>query len=211
MTLFTDESAFLLHPKTTNKKNDVVWARGREDVPPVEVKQYSPKVRVWGGVSAQGNTRLLMYSGDLTGSKYRTLLNKAKPDFSKVFGSSDRNWTFVHDGASPHKARATNEWAQTKRPKSHRIWTSRRVARQLARLAPHRIGVGIHGRRNWREANPGRFVRSNAKCSRSGKISMKTLCKNRLMAWENVSSQSLSLVESSQRITAGVWLQLLQC
>jgi len=33
MTLFTDETEFLLHPKTTNKKNNVVWARRREDVP----------------------------------------------------------------------------------------------------------------------------------------------------------------------------------
>ena len=116
MTLFTDESEFPLHPKTTNKKNDVVWARRREDVPPVEVKQYSAKVRVWGGVSAQGNTRLLMYSGDLTGPKYRALLKKAKPDFNAIFGSSDRNWTFVHDGASPHKARATNGWLEQNVP-----------------------------------------------------------------------------------------------
>ena len=105
MTLFTDESEFLLHPKTTNKKHDVVWARRREDVPPLEVKQYSAKVRVWGG-----------YSGDLTGPKYRALLKKAKPDFNAIFGSSNRNWTFVHDGASPHTARATNEWLEQNVP-----------------------------------------------------------------------------------------------
>ena len=104
MTLFTDEYDFLLHPKTTNKQNDVVWARRREDVPPLEVKQYSAKVRVWGGVSAQGNTRLLTYD-DLTGPKYRALLKKAKPNFDSIFGSRNRSWTFVHDGASPHKAR----------------------------------------------------------------------------------------------------------
>jgi transposase len=127
MTLFTDESEFLLYPRTTNKKNDVVWARRREDVPPLEVKQYSPKVRVWGGVSAQGNTRLLIYSGNLTGPKYRALLKKSKPDFNKIFGSRDRNWTFVHDGASPHKARATNEWLEQNVPKHiesgpHGVW-----------------------------------------------------------------------------------------
>ena len=73
----------------------------------MEVKQYSAKVRVWGGVSAEGNTRLLMYSGDLTGPKYRALLKKAKPDFNAIFGSSNRNWTFVHDGASPHTVART--------------------------------------------------------------------------------------------------------
>ena len=66
--------------------------------------------------SLQGNTRLLMYSGDLTGPKYRALLKKAKPDFNAIFGSSNRNWTFVHDGASPHTARATNEWLEQNVP-----------------------------------------------------------------------------------------------
>ena len=116
MTLFTDETEFLLHPKTTNKQNNVVWARRREDVPPLEVKQYSAKVRVWGGVSAQGNTRLLTYDDDLTGPKYRALLKKAKPNFDSIFGSRNRSWTFVHDGASPHKARATNEWLEQNVP-----------------------------------------------------------------------------------------------
>ena len=85
-------------------------------MPPLEVKQYSAKVRVWGGVSAQGKTRLLIYNDDLTGPKYRALLKRAKPDFNKIFGSSNRNWTFVHDGASPHKARATNEWLEQNVP-----------------------------------------------------------------------------------------------
>ena len=116
MTLFTDETEFLLHPKTTNKKNNVVWARRREGVPPLEVKQYSAKVRVWGGVSAQGHTRLLIYKDDLTGPKYLALLKKAKPDFDKIFGSGNRSWTFVHDGASPHKARMTNEWLEQNVP-----------------------------------------------------------------------------------------------
>lgn len=116
MTLFTDESEFLLHPKTTNKQNDVVWARRREGVPPLEVKQYSAKVRVWGGVSAQGHTRLFIYDDDMTGPKYLDVLTKVKPDFDKIFGSRNRGWTFVHDGASAHKARATNEWLEENVP-----------------------------------------------------------------------------------------------
>ena len=82
----------------------------------MEVKQYSAKVRVWGGVSAQGHTRLLIYKDDLTGPKYLALLKKAKPDFDKIFGSGNRSWTFVHDGASPHKARMTNEWLEQNVP-----------------------------------------------------------------------------------------------
>ena len=82
----------------------------------MEVKQYSAKVRVWGGVSAQGHTRLLIYEDDLTGPKYLALLKKAKPDFDKIFGSGNRSWTFVHDGASPHKTRMTNEWLEQNVP-----------------------------------------------------------------------------------------------
>ena len=97
--------------RATNTKNDIVWARSIEDVPPAEIDQYSPSVRVWGGVSAKGNTRLLFYKGDLTADKYRNqILKKVKPDFKSVFGARNRNWTFAHDGASAHKAKHTNEW-----------------------------------------------------------------------------------------------------
>jgi transposase len=112
-TLFTDESEFPLHLKATNTKNDVVWARCIEDVPPAEIEQYSKSVRVWGGVSAKGKTRLIFYEGDLTAQKYRDkLLEKVKPDFKTVFGARNRSWTFAHDGASAHKAKLTNEWLE---------------------------------------------------------------------------------------------------
>ena len=78
----------------------------------MEAKQYFAKVRVWGGSRPQGHTRLLIYKDDLTGPKYFALLKKAKPDFNKIFGSGNRSWAFVHDGASPHKARMTNEWLE---------------------------------------------------------------------------------------------------
>jgi transposase len=85
-TLFTDETEILLNSNTLNSKNDVVWAKQRDDVPPLKVQQYSEKVRVWGGISAKGNTKLIIYDGDLTTTKYRELLIKAKPDFDAIFG-----------------------------------------------------------------------------------------------------------------------------
>ena len=112
-TIFTDESEFPLLPKATNTKDDIVWARSIEDVPPAEIDQYSKSVRVWGGVSAKGNTRLLFYDGDLTAKKYRdTILKKAEPDFKRVFGARNRSWTYTHDGASAHKAKIANEWLE---------------------------------------------------------------------------------------------------
>ena len=88
-----------------------MWARRREDVPPAEVDQYSPKLQVWGGISAQGRTRLVFFKGTLTADKYcNDVLRRARPDFSTIFGADNDDWTFVHDGASPHKAASTNTW-----------------------------------------------------------------------------------------------------
>ena len=50
-TLMTDETEFLLVPRG-NSKNDVVWARNLEDVPPIEQDAHPASVRVWAGVSA---------------------------------------------------------------------------------------------------------------------------------------------------------------
>jgi hypothetical protein len=109
-TLFTDETEFPLVPtKAGNSKDDIVWARRKEDVPPLEVEQYTESLRVWGGFSATGRTRLVFYTGEMTAAKYCRILACVAPDFEEIFGEED-NWTFQHDGASPHKARITNDW-----------------------------------------------------------------------------------------------------
>jgi hypothetical protein len=60
-------------------------------------------------INVQNNVRSSISTDDLTRYKYPALLKKARPDFKGVFGSSDQNWTFVQDDASPKNARATNE------------------------------------------------------------------------------------------------------
>jgi transposase len=115
-TLFSDETEFSLTPKTTNTKDDIVWARRRSDVPRAAVDQFSPKLQVWGGISAQGKTRLVFYNGGLGSSQYCAILAKVKPDFDRIFGAGSNDWTFMHDGASPHKAAATNSWLRLNVP-----------------------------------------------------------------------------------------------
>jgi hypothetical protein len=111
-TLFTDETEFPLELKATNAKDDVVWARRKADVPPAEVEQYSSeKLQLWGGISAKGKTRLRFFTGALTATKYRDdILNRARADFPIIFGARNTSWTYVHDGASPHKAAEVNSW-----------------------------------------------------------------------------------------------------
>jgi transposase len=115
-TLFSDESEFILNPKTANTKDDIVWARRKADVPAREVDQYSPKLRVWGGIGQEGKTRLVFFQGNLGSREYCQILAKVRPDFSTIFGAGTNDWRFVHDGASPHKAAATNDWLSANVP-----------------------------------------------------------------------------------------------
>jgi len=107
-TLMTDETEFLLVPRG-NSKNDVVWVRNVEDVPPIEQDAHSASVRVWAGVSALGRTSLHFYDGNLNGERYRELLVEALPEMQQIFGDAD--WTFQHDGATSHSNKKTNELA----------------------------------------------------------------------------------------------------
>jgi len=112
-TLMTDETEFLLVPRG-NSKNDVVWVRNVEDVPPIEQDAHSASVRVWAGVSALGRTSLHFYDGNLNGERYRELLVEALPEMQQIFGDAD--WTFQHDGATSHSDKKTNEWLASNVP-----------------------------------------------------------------------------------------------
>lgn len=113
--LFSDEKDFLLFPKTGNTKNNIVWAMDPNDVPPLETKQYSEKLSVWGGVSARGKTRLVFYEGSLNAARYQAILRKALPDFDAIFDwipVGEDDFCLAHDGATVHSARSTNTWLE---------------------------------------------------------------------------------------------------
>jgi transposase len=112
-TLMTDETEFSLIP-TSNPRNDVVWARNRDEVPPVDQQAHSPTLRFWAGASSLGRTKLHFFSGNLNGVGYRKILEKALPEMKKIFG--DQKWTFQHDGASAHKDKKTNDWLEENVP-----------------------------------------------------------------------------------------------
>jgi len=109
-TLMTDECDFELFP-TTNPHNDVVWSDNPSSVPPVELVSHSPKLSVWAGAWHGGKTRLVFYEGTLGSAQYVEILKKALPDFNALTERKP-GWTFQPDGASPHKAAATNRWLE---------------------------------------------------------------------------------------------------
>jgi hypothetical protein len=110
----TDESDFNLFART-NRKNDVVWARSIEEVPPMEVVKHAAGVKVWAGVSANGRTKLHFYKGTIGAKQYIKILQKAKLGMEKAM-EDDEDWCFQHDAASAHKAKITNAWLEENVP-----------------------------------------------------------------------------------------------
>lgn len=114
-TLFTDESDFLLFPET-NSQNDRVWTDDADEVPPNLLVKHSAGVKVWGGVSATGRTKLHFYEGTIGASEYIKILKKAKAEMGAIPWKDKKVWTFQHDGASAHKAKKTNVWLKENTP-----------------------------------------------------------------------------------------------
>jgi transposase len=112
-TLMTDETEFHMDEKH-NPQNDRVWAHSPEDVPPVEKMAHPPGLRLWGGVSALGKTKLHFYNGTLDGPKYKKILEKSLPEMQHIFGQN--RWWFQYDGATPHTASETTKWLQSNVP-----------------------------------------------------------------------------------------------
>ena len=48
--IWSDESPYLLYSQG-NSKNDVIWAREKDEVEPIEKMKFSPKVMVWGAMT----------------------------------------------------------------------------------------------------------------------------------------------------------------
>ena len=59
--MFTDESPFNLY-YAPNTKNDVVWDSQEHSVPCAQKVKFSPRVMIWGGITARGLTNLHIIS-----------------------------------------------------------------------------------------------------------------------------------------------------
>jgi hypothetical protein len=68
--LWTDETDFPLIFRP-NPQNTRQWDTSPDNVDPAEVVHSSPKLKVWGGMSAKGTTELIFYEGRLGAVRYR--------------------------------------------------------------------------------------------------------------------------------------------
>jgi transposase len=112
-TFWTDEKDFHLYPKM-NSQNVRFYSETPIDVPPDVTVNTSPKWKVWGGVSALGKSPLIFYEGTLKAPDYINIIKKAVPKVKQFM--PDGAWTWQHDGASPHKAKLTNDWLEANVP-----------------------------------------------------------------------------------------------
>lgn len=93
---WTDEKAYIIH--TENRR---IWAERREDVPPREKDLVEKTVRVWGGISAQGRTKLFKIQSSWNSPEYVHFLeSKGLPSIEIVAGG---DFIFMQDGDGAHR------------------------------------------------------------------------------------------------------------
>ena len=63
---------------------------------------------VWGAISYYGTCELQFVSSKMNAITYNGVIEKAIQDFDSIFGPIP--WTFQHDNAPMHTARAVKQW-----------------------------------------------------------------------------------------------------
>lgn len=130
--LFSDESVFELH-RINNRRNDVVYARNRRDVPPSTKSKFNQKIMVWGMIGPYGVSKLhILPNRQTVNAEYyqKVILTKfALPAIRRrrCTGSIlqtklSRSMScpiFQQDGAKAHTAKSTLKFLSQK---FHRFW-----------------------------------------------------------------------------------------
>ena len=127
--IFTDECPVYLMT-TGNRQNDRVWTNQREKVLPIEKSKFSPKVMIWGAMTATGLSKLhiLPANQHVTAAYYVEnilspfLLEEIHRNgnngqiLEQKFHENTLELIFQQDGAPAHTAAVTQTWLQTNFP-----------------------------------------------------------------------------------------------
>jgi hypothetical protein len=121
--LFSDESPYQVF-YVPNSRNDTVWGSQEENVPVASQVKFSPKVLVWGGMTASGLMRLhFVPQHTSVNSEYyvnNILKKELKPVYSRLntSGTISKRCLFIdnavsffqQDGARAHTSAVSRAW-----------------------------------------------------------------------------------------------------
>ena len=97
---FSDESSFELY-----RAKNTYWAL---EQPTIETRGYSPKVGVWGAISARGKTELQFYTSSINSERYQEILVGVLIEEANTL--YPEGWKLQQDNAPPHVSKVTKEW-----------------------------------------------------------------------------------------------------
>lgn len=109
--LFTDESRFCIDFLDRRRR---VWRRRGERNLQQNIIQHDrfggASVMVWGGISMEGRTDLLLIDGSLTGQRYRDDI--LRPVVLPYAGAMWPDFLLMDDNARPHRARLVDDFLE---------------------------------------------------------------------------------------------------
>ena len=80
------------------------------------VRRGGGHVSFWDCMSGSARDPLVMYSGKVNGPAYIKMIEEALPTFIEdTFDSSNKQWVFMQDNASPHQSAHSLKWLKNNR------------------------------------------------------------------------------------------------
>ena len=154
--VFVDESTFLTHtfPKKAYQK------RGRRLM--YSCPKKAGKVHVWGGISLNGKTTLHIFTENLTGKLYRTILRtKLLPSMQRLYGET--RWILVQDNDPKHTSNLVSNFIRDNNIQVQQRWPANSpdmnpieniwaiMKSQISKIRPQTTAeLKIEIRRSWR-------------------------------------------------------------
>lgn len=105
-----DEKRFSLFD-TPNRRNDVVWGRRGDPIPPSVRAKHSVHLNVYAAIAHGGRSTLYIFDSNLDAALYIRILEKVMlPAAQRIFGR--RRWTYLADKDPKHTSRQALTWLE---------------------------------------------------------------------------------------------------
>ncbi|KAL4469148.1 hypothetical protein ABPG72_005918 [Tetrahymena utriculariae] len=113
--IFVDESSIWL--EATKKK---VWKKKDQQIE-VQIQKYPKKLHLFGGISYNGQTKLHIFDGILTGEIYKTILQKHFfPSAKDLY--PNQNFLLLQDGDPKHRCKVVQDYIKFKKCQQIEGW-----------------------------------------------------------------------------------------